>query len=196
MVEATGPSPAESSSMVVVAARSPNVKQDLAAQAWRPLARFFFDTVRHRQRVLVREGLTPNDVRALMALDTGRGRRWECWPTHGPATPPTPPSSSTDSRSGVSRSVVRCRGWPLKLVVLTERRDEVSGACSRTSSSLLPSCSSLKRPTSRRCVTPPPGSRLTTTGPSEPRPPRRAPVAGDVDSGALRAEIAAGCAPS
>ena len=42
---------------------------ELAADAWRPLARFFFDTVRHRQRVLVREGLTPNDARAFMALD-------------------------------------------------------------------------------------------------------------------------------
>jgi DNA-binding MarR family transcriptional regulator len=49
-------------------------KEDLASEAWRPLARFFFDTVRHRQRVLSEAGLTPNDIRALMALDPERGR--------------------------------------------------------------------------------------------------------------------------
>jgi DNA-binding MarR family transcriptional regulator len=49
-------------------------KPHLAAEAWRPLARFFFDTVRHRQEVLTREGLTPNDVRALMVLDPAQGR--------------------------------------------------------------------------------------------------------------------------
>jgi DNA-binding MarR family transcriptional regulator len=60
-------------------------KQDLAGEAWRPLARFFFDTVRHRQRVLVREGLTPNDARAFMALDRSEGKtmrvladEWTC----------------------------------------------------------------------------------------------------------------------
>jgi DNA-binding MarR family transcriptional regulator len=60
-------------------------KLDLAAEAWRPLARFFFDTVRHRQRVLSQEGLTPNDVRALMVLDPAQGRTmkdlaeaWSC----------------------------------------------------------------------------------------------------------------------
>ena len=49
-------------------------KQDLASEAWRPLARFFFDTVRHRQKVLNSEGLTPNDIRALMVLDPSEGR--------------------------------------------------------------------------------------------------------------------------
>jgi MarR family transcriptional regulator, organic hydroperoxide resistance regulator len=51
-----------------------SAKQDLAAEAWRPLARFFFDTVRHRQKVLSSEGLTPNDIRALMGLDPSQGR--------------------------------------------------------------------------------------------------------------------------
>ena len=55
-------------------ARTTTSKQELAGEAWRPLARFFFDTVRHRQRVLSEAGLTPNDVRALMALDPERGR--------------------------------------------------------------------------------------------------------------------------
>src|SRR5688572_8838627 len=49
-------------------------KEHLASEAWRPLARFFFDTARHRQRVLSEAGLTPNDIRALMALDPERGR--------------------------------------------------------------------------------------------------------------------------
>jgi DNA-binding MarR family transcriptional regulator len=49
-------------------------KPELAAEAWRPLARFFFDRVRHRQRVLAQEGLTPNDIRALMALEPDQGR--------------------------------------------------------------------------------------------------------------------------
>src|SRR5918996_2600291 len=60
-------------------------KRELAADAWRPLARFFFDTVRHRQRILVREGLTPNDARAFMALDRTEGKsmraladEWAC----------------------------------------------------------------------------------------------------------------------
>ncbi len=60
-------------------------KQTIAAEVWRPLARFFFDTVRHRQRVLVREGLTPNDARAFMALDRTEGKtmrvladEWTC----------------------------------------------------------------------------------------------------------------------
>jgi DNA-binding MarR family transcriptional regulator len=60
-------------------------KQELAATAWRPLARFFFDTIRHRQRLLSSEGLTPNDLRALMALDPSKGRtmrqladEWAC----------------------------------------------------------------------------------------------------------------------
>jgi DNA-binding MarR family transcriptional regulator len=60
-------------------------KRALAAQAWRPLARFFFETVRHRQRILARHSLTPNDMRALAALDTEAGRtmreladEWAC----------------------------------------------------------------------------------------------------------------------
>ena len=56
-----------------VAARSGS-KEHLASEVWRPLARFFFDAARHRQRVLSEAGLTPNDIRALMALDPERGR--------------------------------------------------------------------------------------------------------------------------
>jgi DNA-binding MarR family transcriptional regulator len=49
-------------------------KPALAAEAWRPLAQFFFDTIRHRQKVLAGHGLTPNDMRALAMLDTQAGR--------------------------------------------------------------------------------------------------------------------------
>lgn len=60
-------------------------KRALAAEAWGPLARFFFETVRHRQRILAAEGLTPNDMRGLMSLDPESGRpmselaeEWAC----------------------------------------------------------------------------------------------------------------------
>jgi MarR family transcriptional regulator, organic hydroperoxide resistance regulator len=110
-----------------VAARSP-VKQDLAAQAWRPLARFFFDTVRHRQRILGSEGLTPNDIRALMVLDTGRGRTmgeladaWAC-----DASNATFIVDRLEERMlAERRSVPSDRR--VKLVVLTERGAEVRG---------------------------------------------------------------------
>lgn len=49
-------------------------KRALAGEVWRPIARFFFDTLQHRQRILSAEGLTPNDARALMALDAKDGR--------------------------------------------------------------------------------------------------------------------------
>lgn len=49
-------------------------KRAIAAEAWRPLARFFFETVNHRHRILRRFGLTPGDAKALMALDRREGR--------------------------------------------------------------------------------------------------------------------------
>lgn len=64
---------------------SPRSKKAIAAEAWRPLARFFFETVGHRQRILQRHGLTPGDAKALMALDRKEGRpmrtlarEWAC----------------------------------------------------------------------------------------------------------------------
>ena len=49
-------------------------KRALATEAWKPLARFFFETAKHRQRVFADRALTPNDARALFALDRTRGR--------------------------------------------------------------------------------------------------------------------------
>jgi len=49
-------------------------KKALATEAWEPFARFFFETVKHRQRVFADRGLTPNDARALFVLDDTRGR--------------------------------------------------------------------------------------------------------------------------
>jgi len=48
-------------------------KRALATEAWKPLARFFFETGKHRQRVFADRGLTPNDARALFVLDRTRG---------------------------------------------------------------------------------------------------------------------------
>ena len=56
-----------------MATRTPSRKA-LAAEAWKPFARFFFETVKHRQRVFADRGLTPNDARALFVLDGTRGR--------------------------------------------------------------------------------------------------------------------------
>ena len=49
-------------------------KKTLATEAWMPLARFFFETAKHRQRVFADQGLTPNDARALFVLDRDDGR--------------------------------------------------------------------------------------------------------------------------
>jgi DNA-binding MarR family transcriptional regulator len=60
-------------------------KSDLAAEAWRPLARFFFETAQHRSEIFRAHGLTPNDAKALWALDADEGKtmsmladRWLC----------------------------------------------------------------------------------------------------------------------
>jgi DNA-binding MarR family transcriptional regulator len=110
-----------------VVARSA-AKQDLAAQAWRPLARFFFDTVRHRQRILGSEGLTPNDIRALMILDPSEGRTmsdladaWGC-----DASNATFIIDRLEERALAERRNV-ATDRRVKLVVLTERGAELRG---------------------------------------------------------------------
>ena len=105
-----------------------SAKQDLAAQAWRPLARFFFDTVRHRQRILSSEGLSPNDIRALMVLDPSEGRAmgdladaWSC-----DASNATFMVDRLEERGLAERRTVPT-DRRLKLVVLTERGAEIRG---------------------------------------------------------------------
>ncbi|SRR5213593_1538547 len=49
-------------------------KRDLAAEAWRPLARFFFETARHRSEAFRTHGLTPTDAKALHVLDQDEGK--------------------------------------------------------------------------------------------------------------------------
>lgn len=56
-----------------MATRAPSTRT-LAEEAWRPLARFFFDTARHRLHIFREQGLTPNDAKAMFALDLERGR--------------------------------------------------------------------------------------------------------------------------
>jgi DNA-binding MarR family transcriptional regulator len=100
-------------------------KHELAAEAWRPLARFFFDTVRHRQRALSDAGLTPNDAKALMALDPADGKtmrqladEWVC-----DASNATFIVDRLEERAlAVRRSVPEDRR--LKLVVLTQLGEE------------------------------------------------------------------------
>jgi DNA-binding MarR family transcriptional regulator len=60
-------------------------KTKLATEVWRLIFDFVAATVRHRNRVLARLGLTPNDARALSSLDAEAGRsmrsladEWEC----------------------------------------------------------------------------------------------------------------------
>jgi DNA-binding MarR family transcriptional regulator len=101
-------------------------KPELAARAWRPLARFFFDTVQHRQRMLSEEGLTPNDVRALIVLDLEQGRSmsdladaWAC-----DASNATFIVDRLEERSLAERRTVPT-DRRLKMVVLTPRGAEV-----------------------------------------------------------------------
>jgi DNA-binding MarR family transcriptional regulator len=100
----------------------------LAAEAWRPLARFFFDTVRHRQRILSSEGLSPNDIRALMVLDPSEGRAmgdladaWSC-----DASNATFMVDRLEERGLAERRTVPT-DRRLKLVVLTDRGGEIRG---------------------------------------------------------------------
>lgn len=105
-----------------------SAKEDLAAEAWRPLARFFFDTVRHRQKVMSSEGLTPNDVRALMALDPSEGRTmsdlaeaWSC-----DASNATFIVDRLEERALAERRTV-ATDRRVKLVVLTARGAAIRG---------------------------------------------------------------------
>jgi DNA-binding MarR family transcriptional regulator len=103
-------------------------KEHLASEAWRPLARFFFDTVRHRQRILGSEGLTPNDIRALMILDPSEGRTmsdladaWGC-----DASNATFIIDRLEERALAERRTV-ATDRRVKLVVLTDRGATVRG---------------------------------------------------------------------
>jgi DNA-binding MarR family transcriptional regulator len=63
----------------------PTRKSELASQVWRHLFDFIIQTASHRSRVLGRYDLTPNDSRAIFALDAATGRtmgslaeEWSC----------------------------------------------------------------------------------------------------------------------
>jgi DNA-binding MarR family transcriptional regulator len=57
-----------------MARQTTDAKRRLAAEVWRRLFQFFMHTRPQRDRVLSDLGLTPNDMRALSALDARRGR--------------------------------------------------------------------------------------------------------------------------
>ena len=110
-----------------VVARSES-KQRLASEAWRPLARFFFETVRHRQEILSSEGLTPNDIRALTVLDPSEGRTmsdlaeaWSC-----DASNATFIVDRLEERALAERRTV-ATDRRVKLVVLTARGAAIRG---------------------------------------------------------------------
>jgi DNA-binding MarR family transcriptional regulator len=70
---------------MVAMARRATTKTDLANQAWRDIFDFIVATAGHRNKVLARLGLTPNDSRALTSLDEHTGRtlrsladEWQC----------------------------------------------------------------------------------------------------------------------
>jgi DNA-binding MarR family transcriptional regulator len=54
--------------------KRPESKQAVAAEVWRRLFQFFMHTRPQRDRVLAELELTPNDMRALSALDINEGR--------------------------------------------------------------------------------------------------------------------------
>jgi DNA-binding MarR family transcriptional regulator len=103
-------------------------KEHLASEAWRPLARFFFETVRHRQRILSSEGLTPNDIRALMVLDPSEGRTMsdlaEAWTCD--ASNATFIVDRLEERALAERRTV-ATDRRVKLVVLTARGAAIRG---------------------------------------------------------------------
>src|SRR5919197_6005992 len=64
-------------------------KAVIAADAWRSMFDFFIGTAPARTHSLSKRGLTPNDSRALMALEAEPGRtmgalahEWECDPAN------------------------------------------------------------------------------------------------------------------
>ncbi|MBX5484667.1 MAG: MarR family transcriptional regulator [Myxococcaceae bacterium] len=56
------------------ARRTTTRKATLAAEVWQRLFDFIIETRRHREQVLSRYELTPNDSRALFTLDATEGR--------------------------------------------------------------------------------------------------------------------------
>jgi DNA-binding MarR family transcriptional regulator len=98
----------------------PQTKIALASAVWRRLFDFIIDTAAHRNRVLGRYDLTPNDARAVFALHESEGRtmgslaeEWGCDASYA--------TSVVDRLE--HRGLARRRNQPgdrrVKLVVLT-----------------------------------------------------------------------------
>lgn len=121
-------------------------KKEIAAEAWRPLARFFFETVKHRQVILQRYGLTPNDARALTALDRKSGRtmreladQWLC-----DASNSTWIVDRLEER-GLAKRTAKQDDRRVKLVVLTPKGEETRLALLEAMSEPPPELLSLDR---------------------------------------------------
>jgi DNA-binding MarR family transcriptional regulator len=100
----------------------PQRKPELARAVWQRLFDFIVETAAHRNRVLGRFGLTPNDSRALFALDGATGRtmgsladEWGCDASYT--------TSVVDrlERRGLATRRDRPGDRRVKLVVLTPR---------------------------------------------------------------------------
>lgn len=111
-----------SASLPVMSTTSSDAQHALAAEVWRRLFQFFMHTRPQRDRVLAELGLTPNDMRALSALDRTRGRtmrsladEWGCDASNA--------TLIIDRLEG--RALVQRRANPedrrMKLVVLTAK---------------------------------------------------------------------------
>jgi DNA-binding MarR family transcriptional regulator len=98
----------------------------LAAEAWRPMIAFFFQTGRRRAEIFERFGLTPGDAKALWALDAHDGRpmrelakHWSCDASNA--------TWIVDrlEQAGLAERRPDPRDRRVKLVVMTERGAEV-----------------------------------------------------------------------
>ncbi|HEU4641609.1 MAG TPA: MarR family transcriptional regulator [Gemmatimonadaceae bacterium] len=99
----------------------PPSKRAAAAEAWRGLFELFMSTRWHRDQVLERHGLTPNDAKALHTLDVATGKPMralaEAWGTDA--------SNATWvvdrlERKGLAERRTTASDRRVKLVVLTE----------------------------------------------------------------------------
>jgi DNA-binding MarR family transcriptional regulator len=108
--------------VTVAADEPPATKAELARDVWKRLFDFLISTASERNQVLGKHDLTPNDSRALFALDAAEGRtmgslaaEWACDASYA--------TSVVDRLEG--RGLATRRAQPgdrrVKLVVLTPR---------------------------------------------------------------------------
>lgn len=161
----------------------PAATPELAAQVWQRLFDFIIHTAAHRNRILGSHGLTPNDSRALVALDTPDGRtmgslaeEWGCDASYA--------TSVIDrlERRGLATRRSQPGDRRVKLVKLTalgvRTKRTLTRALYRPPAELLavarPDLEALWRATAKLATPPrPPGPAARTRPPDRPARPRR-----------------------